>query len=68
MRHMRPLWRLAVPAILLVVGACADTGPTTSAQIGQDIRTGYWMQNQMPPAGSGALPFSTFDDITTVGP
>ena len=68
MRKTHCSWRLTVPAVLLALAACSNTGPTTSAQIGSDIRTGYWMQNWMPPGNPGTLPFTTFDDITTVGP
>ena len=68
MRESRSLRHLAVPALLLALAACVDAGPPTSAKIGSDIRTGYWMQNQIPPAAPGGLPSTTFDDITTVGP
>jgi hypothetical protein len=68
MRGIRTFGRFVAPALLLLAAACVDSGPVTQSQIDQDINSGTWMRNQMPPPTPGILRPSSLGDTTAIGP
>jgi hypothetical protein len=43
----------------LVLGACADTGPTTQGQISHDINSSRWMSSEMLQTRPSDMPRTT---------